>query len=360
MDARENWLRTVEYRYPEWIPCTINLMPIAWQYHRGELEKLVLEHPRLLPGFEAGRIDYDKMPNGYREGQIMKDKWGCERLCLENGIAGLSVRFPLDDWSKLPTYQPPDPLSGTLDEITQGHYAYIHGRDEPMNWEEAEADCRARRERGELVFGDGEKLFDRMYMLRGFENLMMDIALEAPELDILIGMVRDYELKLIDKWLEIGVDVMRFHTDFATQTGLMISPASFRKYLVPLFTTLFQKCRDAGVHVVLSSDGVTLGVVDDLVACGVSVQDPQLRPNTAKGIGKHYKGKLCAAVDLDQQGFPFMTPAEIRDMVKEVVDEVALPEGGLMLTANIYDTITPLANIAALMESMEEFCFQKP
>jgi len=139
----------------------------------------------------------------------------------------------------------------------------------------------------------------------------------------------------------------------------MMSPRSFRKYLKPLFAALFQPCRRAGVHVALSSDGRLLDVVDDLLECGVSVHDPQLRPNTVAGIARAYKGKLCASVDLDQQGFPFMTPTEIREQIGEVVGELAAPEGGLMLSAGINDAIVPLRNIETIIESMEQFCFPR-
>jgi hypothetical protein len=187
---------------------------------------------------------------------------------------------------------------------------------------------------------------------------MIDFATEPPELDRLIAILKEYEQSLITRWLSIGVDAISFHTDFATQTALMVSPRSFRRYLVPLFSALFQRCRKAGVHVVLSSDGRTLEVADDLKECGVSMHDPQLRANTVEGIEQAFKGKMCVVVDLDQQGFPFMTAGEIRDQVKEVIDRLALPEGGLMVRANINDTETPLANIAALVESMEHLCWQ--
>jgi len=359
MEARENWLRAIEYRHPQWIPCSVSLAPIAWKRHGEELAKVVLAHPRVSPGYSPGMLkDFSRMPVGYRKGEIMTDKWGCARLCLEDGIAGQAISHPLADWSALDTYLPPDPVRGTLDEITQGHWAFLHGRGTPLSWPEAEAEFRARGERGELVLGDGEKLLDRLYFLRGFENLMIDFATEPPELDRLIAILQDYELRLIARWLEIGVDAISFHTDFATQTGLMMSPRSFRKYLAPLFRTLFQTCRRAGAHVVLSSDGRTLEVADDLVECGVSMHDPQLRPNTVEGIARAFKGKLCVVVDLDQQGFPFMSPAEIRAQVDEVIDAIALPEGGLMLRAIVSDAETPLSNIEALIEAMEDLCWR--
>lgn len=358
MDVRENWLRAIEYRHPAWIPCWVDVAPIAWKRYGNDLAKVFRDHPRLNPGFSADSIrDFAAMPTGYRSGEIMTDKWGCRRLCLQDGIAGMPVSHPLADWSALATYRPPDPLAGSLDEVTQGHWAFLNGRSVPLTWPEAEVEFRARRARGELVLGDGEKLLDRMYFLRGFENLMVDFATEPPQLERLVDMVKEYELRLVEHWLAIGVDGISFHTDFATQTGLMISPRSFRKYLVPLFASIFQPCRRAGAHVVLSSDGRTVDVAEDLRECGVTLHDPQLRPNTVEGIARAFRGRMCVVVDLDQQGFPFMKPAEARREVREVIDAIALPEGGLMLRAGINDLDTPLAVIDALMTAMEDLCW---
>jgi len=72
---------------------------------------------------------------------------------------------------------------------------------------------------------------------------MLDFATEPPELAQLIAILEAYELKLVQKYLSLGVDAISFHTDFATQEGLMISPRSFRTWLKPLFARLFRPCR---------------------------------------------------------------------------------------------------------------------
>ena len=108
MDDRENWLRAIEYRTPEWIPCWVQLAPIAWKHYTHALEDLVAAHPLVFPGFTAGAIkDFSRMPVGYRKGEVMTDKWGCQRLCLEDGIAGQAVSHPLEEWSALASYTPP-------------------------------------------------------------------------------------------------------------------------------------------------------------------------------------------------------------------------------------------------------------
>jgi uroporphyrinogen-III decarboxylase len=227
----------------------------------------------------------------------------------------------------------------------------------PRDWAAIERDVAEQRAKGLLVGGNGERLFDRLYFLRGWDNLMLDFAQEPPELPRLIAMLEEYELKLIDKWISLGVDVIGFHTDIGTQKGLMISPASFRKYIKPMFKRLFQTCRKAGVHVSLSSDGRLVDIVDDLIECGVSVHDPQLRANTLEGIARAYKGSLCANLDLDRQSFPFLTPAEIRAQIREVVEVMGAPEGGLMVMAAVYGDDVPLTNIEAICEAMEDYCF---
>ncbi|MBI2940014.1 MAG: hypothetical protein HYY04_06200 [Chloroflexi bacterium] len=344
MNYRENYLRAVEFRYPEWIPCSVALSPVSWRTYREDLEKLVLDHPRIFPRYSRPDEDfYDEMPVVYREGEYYRDNWGCLWYNIQEGLEGQVVDHPLADWSALDTYRMPDPLTQT----ERGE----------RDWGEIREDFEELRRDGHVVRGPGERLFDRLYVLRGFENLMLDFAEDAPEISRLIAMLEDYEQRLIAESLRLGVDMVGFHTDIGTQRGLMISPLKFRRYVRPMFKRLFQTCRAAGAHVYLSSDGRLLDIVDDLVECGVSVHDPQLRANTLEGIVRAYRGKLCANVDLDRQGFPFMTAAEIRQQVKEVIDAMAMPEGGLMVLAAVYGQEIPLRNIAAICEAFEDYCF---
>jgi uroporphyrinogen decarboxylase len=182
-------------------------------------------------------------------------------------------------------------------------------------------------------------------------------ALRPPELSRLIAMLEANALRLANRWLEIGVDVISFHTDFGTQKALMISPAAFRRVLVPVFSRIFQTIRRAGTHVYLSSDGHVLDVVDDLIACGVSVHDPQIRANTLEGIVRAYKGRLCANVDLDRQGFATMTARELREHVRETVAALQSPAGGLMLSASVWDPYVSLQRIKTLAAALEDYCF---
>ena len=158
-------------------------------------------------------------------------------------------------------------------------------------------------------------------------------------------------------YLALGVDMVNFHSDLGTQRSLAISPAAFRRYIKPRFQRLMLPCREAGAHVFLSSDGYMLDIVDDLVACGVSCHDPQIAGNTIPGIKRAYQDKMCVKIRLDPQTLPFVTPDHIRETVRDVVGELARPEGGLWIDTNLCTGDVPMANLLAICEAYEAFCF---
>ncbi|MEI6914147.1 MAG: uroporphyrinogen decarboxylase family protein [Armatimonadota bacterium] len=344
MTDRENWLRVVEFRNPEKIPCSMGFAPLTWHTHRERLEDILVRHPLLFPGFKAGGVDFDNFGSVYREGEYFRDNWGCLWFNRIGGLEGQVVEHPLEDWDALDDYEFPDVMTKT----ERGD----------MDWVQTKAAIEQQREHGALTGGSGERLFDRLYFLRGFENLMMDFATNDPHLQILIDRFTEYQLVLVNEYLKIGVDVMGFHTDIGSQAALMISPAQFRHYIKPMFKAIFEPIRQSGAHVVLSSDGRLIDIVDDLIECGVSVHDPQLRATTLDDIERCYKGRLCCNVDLDRQMWAFCSPKDIDNQIREVVERLSSPKGGLMVSASVWDANTPLENIDALCDSLERHVLQ--
>ena len=355
MNIRENFLRTLEFNKPEWIPCIIAMSGIV----EGKENKYGKKLENIKNKYK-GLFDREIRPEdallfqglgpAYKIGKF-EDSWGCVWQNTTGTSEGQVIEHPLEDWSYLKKYKAPDPLATRTNEWGSGTW----------DWNEIEKDIIKRKKEGKIIWGNGERLFDRLYFLRGFENLMMDIATDDPNLPKLIEQLWDYEKKLIDKWLEIGVDIIWFHTDIGTQKNLMIRPEKFRKYLKPMFKDLFGTCRDAGTHVYLSTDGRVIDIVDDFIECGVSIHDPQTGAISNEEIAKSYKGKIGIFLDLDRQHFPFYTPDELDEIIKKSVDMLNTPEGGLIVMAAICDPVPvmPIENIEAICKAFLQYCYKE-
>ncbi len=336
---RENTLRAIEFRHPEWIPIDFDLMGSVKFRHGVRLAEMMSRHPLLFTAAQVEAVATMVPPSGQAHERRFHDDWGCEWLEVEAGILGQVVGHPLADWDKFEQLTVPDPAR-------------------QWDWVSIRVRCREQRDRGELVNGYMDIVqggfFDRLQFLRGLDNLLVDFMERPPELDRLLSLVLDHNMRQIRLWIEAGVDILHFHGDVGMQTGMMMSPDTFREVLKPAYRQMFQACREAGVHVKYSSDGNLLEIVPDLIECGVSYHDPQVRACGIDGIARAYGGKLCAMVDIDQQMLPFASPDEIDAQIREIVEKVGRPEGGLMLYA-CPSADVPLANIEAICTGWERY-----
>jgi hypothetical protein len=221
-----------------------------------------------------------------------------------------------------------------------------------------QAEYAAAHAAGDLVVGRPVPhgfLYMLLYYLRGFENLMLDMATGDPRLDALIPIVNNYNSTATQKCLELGAELINCGEDLGIQHGLPISPATWRKYIKPGYVAMFGRCRDAGVPVYLHTDGHILEIIPDLIEVGVRVLNPQIRANGLAGLQEVARGKVCIHLDLDRQLFPFATSAEIEEHIGVMHDGLALPHGGLMLHAECEPDVS-LDKIDTICTALERVC----
>lgn len=345
LSERENFLRNASMTGPEWMPIYFCISGATREQIGPELEDIMARHPVLFPGFERGKYKY-RETNEYGLIEIDEettDNWGCVwRRSLE-GITGQVVKHPLDDWSRFADYQAPDPM-------TQGDSGTV-------DWREIRENLAAAKQRGELTTGNLSHgfLFMRLYYLRGFENLMMDYGTEDPNLRKLIDMLMEFNRTIVQQYLAIGVDLISGGDDLGTQTAAMISPAAFKRWITPAYQKIFLPAREAGCHVLLHSDGHMVELMDEIIASGVTICNPQDLCNGIDEIKRAVDGRICVRLDVDRQSVvPFGTPREIHDLVEEGVRKLGSPKGGLELIVGVYPP-TPAENVEALCCAFEEF-----
>lgn len=344
MNSRELVTKVINFDYPEWLPATVALAPAAWIKHKEELEKIVLSHPALFPNYKKGDFKKTKLERAYKEGRWV-DVWGITWDNIQEGLdsAPVDELAPLKNWDDFPEFVSPDPLK-------YNRYG------EEIDWEIRKRELEREKNDGYLATGWSVHgaMYMQLYYLRGFTNFMMDIAAKDANLDKLIKMVLDYNLKLIDKWIETGIEIMRFGDDLGLQKSLPISPEDWRHYLKSCFSKMYARLREKNVYIYQHTDGYILDVIPDLIECGVNILNPQIRANTLEGIEKYCKGKVAIHLDLDRQLFPFANQSQLKEHIKRAIETLSLPEGGLMLNAECVQDV-PLENIETICGTLEEF-----
>ncbi|MFL7808803.1 MAG: uroporphyrinogen decarboxylase family protein [Anaerolineae bacterium] len=345
MNHRENMLRAVHFERPAYIPMSFHINPACWHaYPQDALQELMAEHPFLFPDFEPSSAPVVPQygPN-QRAGQPYTDDWGCVWETTDDGITGTVTRHPLADWDDFERYRPPDPSE-------------VSGLG-PIDWEQVAKTLKEAREKGRLAAASlpHGHTFLLLQSLRGYENLVYDMADDEPRLCDLIDMVGSFNLALVRHYVDLGAEWIGYPEDLGMQVGPMISPAHFRRYIKPVYQRLMQPARDAGCIVHMHSDGDIRALVDDLIEGGVQVINLQDLVNGIDWIADRFAGRVCVDLDVDRQAVTrYGTPAQIDALIREEVEKLASKEGGLMMVYGLYPGV-PLENARALMDAMTRY-----
>lgn len=348
MNHRQNLLSAYRFQKPDHIPIASGLPPMMWLdgYDHAELEALLLDHPVLFPGYRRGDIDPANLwiPPDMFAGRPYTDGWGCVWETVHTGMVGSVRSHPLDRWDRLGDMAMPDP------QRSNGMY--------PLDWPAIRDGASAARRAGALVaFGlPHGHTFLRIQDLRGYENLMLDMADGEPQLLTLIERVEAFNLDLIRRFVALEPDLFLIPEDLGMQAAPMISPRHFRHYIKPSYLRMTAPLRAAGVLVHEHTDGYIMDLIDDLVECGGDVINLQDLVNGLDNLQRHVRGRIAIDLDIDRQSVTASgTPAEIDDHIREAVTKLGSPVGGLSLCYQPWPP-TPIANIRAVYDAMERYC----
>lgn len=344
--SKENLLKAIRFETPDYIPMTFHINEACYDaYEPEELFRLMEQHPFLFPDFSAPQHFERTYAENARKDQPYTDDFGCVWQTAINGIVGSVHNHPLDDWDKYSSYQLPDP------EKSNGLG--------PVDWAEFEARCARERASGQMTYGDLRHghTFMQLWDLRGYENLLGDMADEEPLLDDLIAKLEQFNLAQIQHFLKADVDMIRIPEDLGMQTGPMLSRGHFLRYIKPSYQRLMEPARQAGKIIHMHSDGDIRLLVDDIIDGGVDIINLQDLVNGVDWIGQKFRGRTCIDLDIDRQKItPYGTQKEIDALVREEVEKVGCKEGGLMMIYGLYPGV-PLENVKALMDAMEHYAF---
>lgn len=318
MDNGELLIKVATWDHPEQLPVLVGVLPSIFIKYGDKMKKLMLDYPDFFGESWQNYNPYENMPKSYHKGKFT-DPWGCVWSNEEDGMESIVTEHPVPEREMIHTMKLPD-----------GDFGLPHGF-----------------------------MYLRLLDLRGFEEGMMDFAEEPEELQILIDKVLGYNMRQMELLLKNHkAKMIFFGDDLGMQKGLAMGPVKWRKYMKPCYAKLYKLCKDDGRLIYMHTDGCIWEIMPDLVDAGVDIINPQYRANGLDNLVRVCKGKIPICLDLDRQLFPFGTPADMVNHVKECITSLYLPEGGLAINCELGHDVS-LDNMKALLDTLYEYRFYK-
>ena len=346
MSTRMNLLKAIHFDYPDSIPMVFHVNDSCWHhYNKEELYSLLASHPGLFPDLSSFETTANPaFPEYAQKDHPFIDPWGCKWQTSDDGIIGAVTEHPLSDWKSLKTYFAPDPGKTT-------HWS-------PINWGEAASSKSSVgffKSLNSADIGHGHT-FLKLIDIHGYENSILDMADEKPEILQLLDMITEFNLGLVDRYIKkVGVEFLGYAEDLGMEIGPMLSPSMFRKYISPAYKQILKPAADAGIITHMHSDGDLKTLYTDLLSLNLHILNLQDLVNGIEWIRDNLKGKICIDLDIDRQKITVNgSPADVREMIDYEVRQLNDPAGGFMMIYGLYPGV-PFENISMLMDSMERY-----
>src|SRR5579859_3461708 len=200
---------------------------------------------------------------GYQDVESYVDEWGVTWRCIEYNTRFGKGKYtepfghPLVDDVALERYRPPDPSRAELyGAVEQTLHDY---KDE--YW---------------IVGVTPTTIFESAWALRGYDRLLMDLAIDPERAEQVLDITYNYHLAVTQQLARLGVDMIWLGDDVGSQNTMLISPAMWRRFFKPRMTTLINclKTINPQLKIAYHSDGAIYPIIPDLIEIGVDVLNP--------------------------------------------------------------------------------------
>jgi uroporphyrinogen decarboxylase len=281
----------------------------------------------------------------YQEADTYTDEWGIawrsQPYTTPFGAGRYTemVTHPLADEKAVATYASPDP-------------------NRPELYAEAAQTLQAYKAEYWIVGVTVTTIFEAAWALRGYEQMLVDFV-ENPDLaETILDIPYRYHLAAAKKLVEMGVDMIWTGDDVGMQTGMLISPRIWRKFLKPRMASFIAalKAINPQVKVAYHTDGNVTPIIPDLIEIGLDVLNPvQPACMDPQVLKEQFGDRLCFWGSMDEQyTLPF---GKAEDVSKEVLLRLKTigKNGGLILGPTHHIQLdTPLENFWAMVNTIVE------
>jgi uroporphyrinogen decarboxylase len=230
------------------------------------------------------------------------------------------------------------------------------------DWRDAYAAERIGRYHGRELAVAGAMavtIFEVAWQMRGMEELFHDFRFNPAFAACLLDRITEIRCRMARFFAQQNVDLLVLGDDVSMQTGMLMSPATWRKWFKGRLQRIIEAARAVrpDLPVFYHSDGNPEAIIPELIEIGVTIIDPVqpecIDPVKVKRLyGDHLA--LWGTIGT-QTTMPFGTPADVRAEVKQRIETLGY-DGGLVLgPTHSLEPDVPGENIVALYEAIAEY-----
>lgn len=279
----------------------------------------------------------------YQDEQVYVDEWGIGWKSQEYDTPFGKGRYteisghPLADDSALSRYHAPDPSR-------------------PELYAEAGRVLHEFKDDYWIVGVTVTTIFECAWGLRGYERLLSDFVLNPDLADCILDLPYRFHLEAAKKLVRMGVDMIWIGDDVGMQTGMLMSPRHWRRYLKPLMANFISELKaiNPQVKVAYHSDGSIYPIIPELIEIGLDVLNPvQPACMDPARLKQEFGDRLCFWGSLDEQRtLPFGSPQEVQAEVLHRLKTIG-KDGGLILSPTHHVQLdTPMENFWAMVNTI--------
>jgi uroporphyrinogen decarboxylase len=201
-------------------------------------------------------------------------------------------------------------------------------------------------------------IFETAWALRGYEQMLMDFVQDPGLAEHILNIPYRYHLTAAKKLVEMGVDMIWTGDDVGMQTGMLISPKIWRRFLKPKMAHFIAslKAINSEVKVAYHSDGNIAAIIPDLIEVGLDVLNPiQPACMDPAELKSKYGHKLCFWGSMDEQyTLPFGKTDDVRNQVLTRLRTIG-KNGGLVIGPTHHVQLdTPIENFWAMVNTIAQ------
>ena len=206
-------------------------------------------------------------------------------------------------------------------------------------------------------------VFENIQYLCGTENIFEAMYEDEKYVDVLVDKMTEINIEMHLEYLkDIGdyCEWIEFTEDFASQNGLMISPALFRRFFKRGHTEMFQAIKKAhpNIKIWFHTCGAARQMYPELLDCGVDIlnsMQPLAKNMDSFDIKKEFGNSVVFHGGIDIQ---HALPGTLEQLEEEVKTRIAAfaPGGGYILSpCNHVVGDVPVENFFKLYEYAHKY-----